>query len=127
MLIVGGVALADDAADVHGAIGAMADALSDGDAALAISSLSKSCADYQKLGDDFHGLAEAYAIHNSIGFVDEDISANSAAVTVQWDMNLMPVQSALSTNRSAELTIKLAREGKNWRITGIMPNKIFEP
>lgn len=127
LLILCSAAWTDQSADIHAAIGAMADALSDGDSALAIASLSKSGADYQKLSDDFNALAQAYAIHNSIGFVDEDLTDKSATITVQWDMNLTRVQGYLSNNRSSQLVIKLALDNKNWRVREISPNKFFDP
>ncbi len=127
LLILASAAWADSSAEIRGVLGDMANALSDGDPALAVTSLSQSCVDYQKLNDDFHGLADAYAIHNNIAIGEEDITATSASLSVQWNMNLTPVQGTLSTNRSAELTIKLALEGKHWRITEISPNQIFDP
>ena len=120
-------ARADDSADVHQVVGAVAEALSSGDAALAIDSFSKSCADYDKIRDDFSALTAAYSVQNQIEFTDEDVSATAASVSVHWAMTLTPVQGTSPQNRSADLVVKLAREGKHWRIKSVSPLTIFDP
>ena len=118
---------ADDSADVHAVIGALGEAMSSGDAALAMSWFSKSCPDYQKLSDDFAALGEAYFIENEVDFGDEDVRPPTATVTVNWTMSLTTRQSGFTKNRKAELTFKMFREGKHWRITAINPIGIFDP
>lgn len=124
LLLCAGALRADDLAEMHSVIGDMATALSNGDAALAISSVSKKCADYEKLSDDFGRLAVAYHIVNQIGFTDEDVE--KATVMVHWSMTLETRDAAFAVNREADLTLKFVREGKHWRIISIEPMKIFE-
>ncbi len=118
---------ADDSADVHAVIGAVGEALSSGDPALAMSWFSKSCPDYQKLSDDFTALGDAYFVENEVDFTDEDVRPPTATVTVQWTMTLTTRQTGFTKNRKAELTFKMYREGKHWRITSISSIGIFDP
>ena len=118
---------ADDSADVHEVIGAVADALSNSDAPLALSWFSKSCPDYQKLSDEFSALADAYYVENEIDFTDEDIQTSTASVTVEWTLSLTTRQSGFTKNRKADLTFKLGREGKHWRISSVSSIGIFDP
>ena len=116
---------ADDSADVHQVVGSVATALSSGDPAMAMSSFSKKCSDYDTLSKDFEALTDAYSVVSQITFTDEDDSAPS--VTVRWALTLSTRQTAFSTNREAEVIIKFAKEGKNWHITSLAPISLFDP
>ncbi len=118
---------ADDSADLHRAIGDLAESLSSGEATQAMAAFSKKFPKYETLSEDFDALAGAYFVENSLDFKDEDVSATAATVTVQWDLALTTKQSGLTRNRSAELTLKLVREGKHWRIVEFGPIDIFDP
>ena len=118
---------ADDAADIHAAIGSVATALSSGDPAQAMSAFSKSCGDYGKLSELFDALTGAYSVENQIGFTDEEVTSSSATVKVNWAMTLTAHDATSTKNRNADLTIKVAREGKQWRIIAVDPIAIFDP
>ncbi len=87
----------------------------------------KRCADYDKLTDDFTALADAYYVENEVDFKDEDIQPASATITVDWRMTLNTRQTGFTKNRKADITFKLLREGKQWRITSLSTIGIFDP
>jgi hypothetical protein len=122
----GGLARADDSADVHQVIGDVANALSSGEVTQAMAGFSKKCVNYDKLSECFEALAGAFFIENTIAFTDEEVSASEAAVALHWDLALTTKQSGFTTNRSADLTVKLVREGKHWRITDFGPVEMFD-
>jgi hypothetical protein len=121
------IARADDSADVHRVIGDLANAISAGEVSQAMSGFSKKCADYGKLNDYFDALAGAYFVENTVAFTDEEISATEASVSLHWDLALTTKQSGFTKNRSADVTVKLAREGKHWRIMELTPLSLFDP
>jgi hypothetical protein len=118
---------ADDSADIHQVVANVATALSSGDPAMAISSFSKSYTDHDKLSDDFEALTGAYSLNNQVEFTDEDVSASAATVTVHWALTLSTRQTGFTANRNADITLKVAREGKHWRIVAFGPIGIFDP
>ena len=118
---------ADDSADIHTLIGDIPQALESGDAALAMNSFSKSYPDYDKLNSYFQALTGAYSVDSQVEFTDEDVAGSSATVTVHWVLTLSTLQTAFTTNRDADITIKLAREKNGWRIVALGPIAIFDP
>ena len=118
---------ADDDADVHSVIGDVANALSAGDPADAMSGFSKKCPNYQRLSEDFEALTDAYFVSNRVQFSDEEVSATEATVALHWDLAVTTKQTDFTKNRSADLTLKLVREGKHWRIIEFGPIEIFDP
>jgi hypothetical protein len=118
---------ADDSGDVHQVIGDVAKAISAGEVSQAMSGFSKKCADYGKLSDDFDGLTGAYFVENTLDFADEEVSATEARVSLHWDLALTTKQSGFTKNRSGDLTVKLVREGKHWRIVELSPVAFFDP
>jgi hypothetical protein len=117
----------DDAADVHKVIGGVAEALSSGEVTQAMQVFSKSYKDYDKLSSYFEGLAGAYFVENKLDFTDEDVSATAATVMLHWDLALTTKQGGFTTNRSGDVTLKLVREGKGWRIVEFGPIGLFDP
>lgn len=118
---------ADDSADIHAAIGEVATALSSGDPALAMRAFSKSYTDYDQLSNYFDSLTGAYSVENQIGFTDEELTSATAIVKVDWAMTLTARQATSTKNRNADMTLKLTREGKHWRIIALDPISIFDP
>jgi len=121
------IAHADDSADIHRVIGDMANAISAGEVSQAMSGFSKKYANYDKLSDDFDALTSAYFVENTVAFTDEEVSATEASVSVHWDLALTTKQSGFTKNRSADVTVKLVREGKHWRIMELSPIALFDP
>jgi hypothetical protein len=127
LLACGMAARADDSADVHKVIGDVADALSSGEVTQALAGFDKKFVNYQKLSDYFEALTNAYFVENTVDFMDEDVSASAATVMVRWDLAVTTKQSGITKNRSAELTMRLVREGKKWRIMEFGPIGMFDP
>ena len=127
-LLCGGLTLqADDSADVHHVIGDLAEALSGDEPTQAMSYFSKKCPAYDKLRGYFEALTSAFYVENRVEFPDEQVSATTATITVQWDLALTTQQTGFTKNRKAEITIKLAHEGKHWRIVDFSPTDLFDP
>jgi hypothetical protein len=120
-------ARADDSHDVHAVIDDLANALSAGELTQAMSVFSKKCPNYEKLSDYFDGLTSAYFVENTLDFTGENVSATEATVSLRWDLALTTKQGGDTANRSAELTLKLMREGKHWRIVELGPITLFDP
>ncbi len=108
-------------------IGDVANALSGGNAEQAMEGFSKKCTNYQKLSGDFQTLTNAYLVTNRVQFIDEEVTATAATVKVHWEMSVTTKGAEYNTNRDADLTFKLVREGKHWRIVELTPIDIFDP
>ena len=88
---------------------------------------SKKCANYQKLSGDFQTLTNAYLVTNRVQFIDEEVKATEATMKVRWEISVTTKGAEFSTYRNADLTFKLVREGKRWRIVELTPIDIFDP
>jgi len=118
---------ASDSADIHSVIGDVANGLSGGSAGQAMEGFSKKCANYQKLSDDFQTLTNAYLVTDRVQFTDEEVTSAQATVKLHWEMSVTTKGAEYTTNRNADLIIKLVREGKHWRIIELTPIDIFDP
>ena len=121
------VARADDSADARGQISHVANALSEGNPASAMSSIDNSYTHYAKLRDYFSGLTAAFQIANGISISDEQDDKDQITLSVHWDLTLTDFQTNYSENRAADLTIKVARIKSKWKIVDIGPIDIFNP
>ena len=108
-------------------IGDVANALTSGDAADAMTPFDKNFADYGKLRDYFNGLAGAYQLVNEIEITGEEETEKTAKVTVHWTLTMTDPQSSLSDSREGDLTFTLAFEDGKWKISGFTPIDFFNP
>lgn len=107
-------------------VAAVAEALSAGDAAEAMSHFSKSLPDYDKLRRYFEGLA-AFQVENELQITDEQDSEKQAAFTITWDITLTDLGMSESRRRSGEIHAKLALVDNKWSIVEFTPLDIFNP
>lgn len=121
------MARADDSSDARGQISHLANALSEGNPASAMSSIDNSYVHYAKLRDYFSGLTAAFQIANGISIADEQDDKDQITFSVHWDLTLTDFQTNYSENRAADLTIKVARIKGKWKIVDIEPIDLFNP
>lgn len=117
----------DDSANARGQISHLANALSEGNPASAMSFIDSSYAHYAKLRDYFTGLTAAFQIANGVSFSDEQDDKDQITFSVHWDLTLTDLQTNYTENRAADLTIKLIREKSKWKIADIEPIELFNP
>jgi hypothetical protein len=112
--------------DARAQVAAVAEALTSGDAAEAMSHFSKSFADYEKLRRFFEGLT-AFQIENQLEITDEEDMANGVSMTITWDITLTDLGSDRSRRRTGEIHVKLLPVESKWRIAEFSPLDIFNP
>lgn len=117
---------ADVSSTARAQVASVAEALSSGDAAEAMTHFSKSLRDYDKLRRRFEGLA-AFQVENQLNFTDEEDSESSVALTITWDITLTDLGTDTSIRRTGEIHAKVARENSKWRIVEFAPLDIFNP
>jgi hypothetical protein len=122
----GPVAAADASSDARAQVAAVAEALSSGDAADAMTHFSKSLPDYDKVRRYFEGLS-AFQVENQLNFTDEEDSDTSVGLTITWDITLTDLGSDRSRRRTGEIHVKLAPTDSKWRIVEFTPLDIFNP
>jgi len=116
----------DASADARAQVAAVAQALSSGDAAEAMTHFAKSFADYDKLRRYFEGLA-AFQVENQLAFTDEEDTEKEVALTIVWDITLMDLGTDRSRRRTGEIHVKVASVDSKWRIVEFAPLDIFNP
>jgi hypothetical protein len=117
---------ADDSSDARAQVAALAEALSSGDAAQAMTHFTKSLTDYDKLRRYFEGLA-AFQVENQLEFTDEEEAGKDIALTITWDITLTDLGTDRSRRRTGEIHAKLAQVDSKWRIVEFTPLDIFNP
>jgi|GEM_PF-1228008 len=120
-------AFGDRAADMRSEIGQVATALTAGNPAEAIAPFDKSFANYQKLRDDFEGLTNAFQLVNEVDVVDERDTENETELTLNWTITMTDPATNYTESRSAELSVRLARNGRKWKIVDLSPIGLFNP
>lgn len=118
---------ADQAAEIRGQLSHIADSLTGGDAADAMSVFSKSFSDYDKLRDCFIGLTRAFSIVNEVDVLTESHTETESLLTLHWTITLSDNQSSFSNQRAGEINVRFVREKNQWRITGFSPIDLFDP
>jgi hypothetical protein len=119
-------ARADASSDARSQVTAVAEALTSGDAAQAMTHFAKSFPDYEKLRVYFEGLS-AFQIENELEITDEQDTGNSVALIITWDITLTDVGSDRSRRRTGEIHVKLIPVESKWRIVEFSPLDIFNP
>ncbi len=118
---------ADQPAEVRGQLSRIADSLTAGDAAGAMSPFSKSFGDYDKLRDYFTGLTSAFSIVNEVDVLAESDTGTESLLTIHWTMTLSDNQSSFTNQRAAEIHVRLVRGKDKWKINGFSPIDLFDP
>lgn len=118
---------ANDTPDARALLSQIATALSAGNAAAAMIPFAKSYPDYGKLRDYFEGLTGAFRIASDIDTSDEQDSGNEVSLTVHWTLALSDLQARYTVNKSADIEVKIARQGRKWKIVQFSPVDLFNP
>jgi hypothetical protein len=127
LLIVAGSVAADDDSSARHQLAAIGTALATGDTAQAMLPFSKNYAQYQELLNDFSGLIDSYQISSEVTVENETSGSGRIDVTARWDLTLQDRGTAYTKNRSAEISIRLTKKGRQWKIIEFSPIKIFQP
>jgi len=127
LLAIGPAARADDAAEARDQISHIATALSQGDAADAMTPFDKSYAGYDRLRNFFDGLTHAFQIVNEIDVSDEQDEKTQISLTVHWILTLTDLQTNYTESRAADLDIKLVPLKGKWKIADLQPIDFFNP
>ena len=118
---------ADQAADVHSKLAAIATALTAGNPAEAMSPFDKSYLNYEKLSNYFGGLTNAFQIVNEVDVVDEEDSATESKLTVHWTITLSDLGSNYTERRVGDINARLVLKDRKWKIVDFSPIDIFDP
>ncbi len=118
---------ADQATDIRRELSQVANELTAGNPADALTPFSKAFRDYGKLSDYFTGLTGAFAITNEVDVLQEQDTEAEATLTVQWTLSLSDQQSNLTTRREATVHVRMVLEKKKWRIADFTPISLFDP
>lgn len=116
----------DASTDARAQVAAVAEALTSGDPAGAITHFAKSYRDYEKLRRYFEGLS-AFQVENQLDITDEDDTDTSVSLTITWDITLTDAGSDRSRRRTGEIHAKLMLIHSKWRIVEFSPLDIFNP
>jgi hypothetical protein len=121
-------AVADRAADVLRVVNHVATALTDDNAADAMTSFSKSYKDYSKLENYFDGLTSRALLVNEVTVTDEQDSDTETNLVVHWTMDLTDKADASDTeDRFGDLKIRVVQEDGKWKIVDVSPISFFDP
>ena len=116
----------DPSAAARSQVAGVAEALTDNDAAEAISHFDKSYPDYVKLRRDFEGLS-AFQVENQLNVTEEEDTDKGVFLTITWDITLNGLTTNQTRRRTAEIHATVARVGSKWRIVAFGPLDIFNP
>jgi hypothetical protein len=117
---------ADPSSEARAQVAAVAEALSSGEPAEAMTHFAKSFPDYERLRRFFEGLS-AFQVENQLDVTDEEDSGNTVALTITWDITLTDLGSDRTRHRSGEIHVKLTPVDSKWRIVEFAPTDIFNP
>lgn len=118
---------ADQAQDIRARISQIATALTAGNPAEAMAPFDKSYPDYAKLSSYFAGLTSAFQVENEVSVTDEEDAPTESKVTIDWSLTLTDLGTNATIQRTAVITAKLVRQGREWRIIAFAPIEIFNP
>lgn len=107
-------------------VAAVAEALTAGDSAEAMSHFAKTFPDYEKLRKYFDGLA-AFQVENQVDFSDEEDSDAAVVFTVNWNLTLTDLGTDRTRNRSGQVHVKVIPVESKWRIVEFSPLDVFDP
>ena len=115
----------EDVLDVFAVIAA---ALSDGSGARAMSSFDKSVPEYSRLREYLYVLAEGWQTSCSIEVIDFKEEQGVARLKLRWLLRITVAGgTGRMTDREQEVSAKVERRGKGWKITAFEPVEFFRP
>ncbi len=118
---------ADASSDVRARVGYLANALSAGEPAEAMSVFDKSCPKYEALRQDVEALTRAFDLSNEVDFTAEDSTGGATKVTVNWTMTVTDRFSNETESRSREITMTFEQKNSKWIICEFTPPDFFSP
>lgn len=120
-------ATADQPHDVFQAIEQVANGLSAGNPADALSPFDKSLPKYATLENEFIGLTQSYLITNEADVLEEEDSPGDTKLTLRWAITLTSKESNDSNSHAGEVHVHLRLKNGKWKIVEFSPIDIFTP
>jgi hypothetical protein len=117
---------ADRAADIRTQLGNISTSLASADPSDAMEPFDKSYANYEKLSEDFAGLA-VFQIENEVDVTDEEDTADGAKIVINWALTLTDLGTNRTDHRTAVINARLVLKGGKWKIVEFSPIAIFNP
>jgi len=127
LLAFAGTVAAQQSKAIYQQIGYVANALTSGNIADAMTPIDKSMDGYDQLRDYFTALVAGYQVLNQVQILDEDINQKEATLTVHWELTLSDLGTDLNQTREQDITVKLRFLKYKWRIVGLSPIEFFNP
>lgn len=119
---------ADEADDIRDFFGQLESALSEGNADQFMKGFDRAMPGYEMLAVNVAALLQHADVQSSIEVLSDEGTATSRMLELDWFLQLMEVQAAGgSTRRREQVHCTLARQGKKWRITSLVPLSLFAP
>jgi hypothetical protein len=118
---------ADQRTEARQCVSGIATALTAGDPAEAIDAFDKSFAGYDQLRNYFAALTNAFQLGSEVDVTDEEDSENQTTLTLRWALALTDLTTSHTENRSADLTVKVKKIGRRWKIVDLSPLEFFNP
>ena len=119
--------LADTNDELQVRVGYLANALSSGEPADAISVFDKSCPKYEVIRQNFDGLTSAFDLNNEVDVTNLDSTGEAAKLTVNWTLTLNDRFSNETENRTQEINMTFERKNGKWMIVEFGPIDLFSP
>ncbi|HYW45568.1 MAG TPA: hypothetical protein VE959_22080 [Bryobacteraceae bacterium] len=119
---------ADSADEVWDAIGLVASALSEGNAAACLSAFDSAMPGYERLRTGVTALLRDNDVETSIDLVSNEGDGRARTVESDWQMRLTPHGEVTTpVQRRERVVAKLEKQGKRWRIVGFEPAGVLDP
>ncbi|MFL6417538.1 MAG: hypothetical protein ACJ74Y_17930 [Bryobacteraceae bacterium] len=118
---------ADRPEDIRAQLVYVASALSGGNPSDALGPIDKSFKDYGKLRDYFVALTQAYQVASEVDITDEDDRETETVLEVTWRLTLTEPATNVSSQRSADIKLKLVQKDGKWKIVDLSPIELFNP
>jgi hypothetical protein len=118
----------DQASAIRAVLQRVATGLSEGNPADALNEFDPSCAEYDKLRDDFDGLTASYQITNEVNVIDEQDAPNETKALIDWTITLGDLNNpGIKDSRSRQIHVRFIRRKNHWRIVEFSPTDLFNP
>jgi hypothetical protein len=122
------LARADSADEVWDVVAALASALSEANAAEFLHPFDPSMPAYQKLRDVLAADVRDFEISATVDLVSNDGNDRERTLVASWELEFAPRAAAASViRRETQITLKLRKDGRRWRIFSLDPPTAFDP
>ena len=83
---------------------------------------------YARLKDDVLAMGQRGDIESSVDLLRNEGDDRARSIEVEWTLNLVAHDTGISVMmRTENVTLRVEKKGKNWRITDLQPRSLFAP